>query len=248
LILNIAHRGFSGKYPENTLLAFQKAIDLGVDAIELDVQLSKDGEIMVFHDEDLLRSTGKKGMLKHYSYDELRELDASFGYQGKFGHNLIPTLAEYLELSENKAILTFLELKNSMVPYPLLEEKVADCLKKFGRQKGTILFSANHPSVKSFGSLSPDVQLLFPFDNWIYDYGAYCHKHGISACMPYFRSLTSEVVAEIKKYGISIYPWTIDEPGDFESLQQLSVDGILTNRPDRLKAFLEDKITGFIDQ
>jgi len=66
--------------------------------------------------------------------------------------------------------------------------------------------------------------------------------------MPYFRSLTSEVVAEIKKYGISIYPWTIDEPGDFESLQQLSVDGILTNRPDRLKAFLEDKITGFIDQ
>lgn len=244
MILNIAHRGFSGKYPENTLLAFQKAIDLGVEAIELDVQLSKDGEIMVFHDEDLFRTTGKKGMVKDYRFDELRELDASYKYHGEFGYHHIPTLAEYLELTENMAILTFLELKNSMIPYPGLEEKVADCLSRFGRQEGTILFSANHLSVKYFGTLASSVQLLFPFDNWIFEYGAYCHKHDISACMPYFRSLTVEVVAEMKKYGISIYPWTIDKPEDFQSIQKLGVDGILTNYPDRLKSFLEGNHSG----
>ncbi|MDO9084637.1 MAG: glycerophosphodiester phosphodiesterase family protein [Anaerolineaceae bacterium] len=246
-MLNIAHRGFSGKYPENTLLAFQKALDLGVDAIELDVQLSKDGEIMIFHDEDLLRTTGKQGMLKDLRFDELRELDTSNEYHGEFGYHRIPTLAEYLELTENKAVLTFLELKNSMIPYPGLEVKVADCLQQFRRQEGTILFSANHLSVKYFGTLAPAVQLLFPFDNWIYEYGAYCHKHNISVCMPNFRSLTVEVVAEIKNYGISIYPWTIDEPKDFQSLQQLGVDGILTNHPDRLKTFLEGYHTGIPD-
>lgn len=239
MIKNIAHRGFSGQFPENTLLAFQEAIDLGVDALELDVQLSKDGEIMIFHDEDLSRITGQKGLLRDLTWAELRELDVSGEYRGVFGRQSIPTLSEYLELTANKNILTFLELKNGMLPCPLLEEKVADCLTKFDRQKGTILFSANHPSVKYFGTLAPDVQLLFPFDNWIFGYGAYCHSHGITACMPYFRALTPEVVAEIKSFDISIYPWTVDEPQDFQTMLALGVDGILSNHPDRLKTFLK---------
>ena len=243
MTLTIAHRGFSGQFPENTLLAFQEAIELGVEAIELDVQLSKDGEIMIFHDEDLARMTGQKGYLKDLTYAELRELDASGAFRDVFGKQTIPTLSEYLELTTNKNILTFLELKNGMLPYPLMEEKVADCLKKFNRQKGTILFSANHPSVKYFGILAPDVQLLFPFDNWIFGYGAYCHSHGITACMPYFRALTPEVVTEIKSFGISIYPWTVDDPKDFQTMLALGVDGILTNHPDRLKTFIKNQKT-----
>lgn len=243
MTLNIAHRGFSGQFPENTLLAFQEAIELGVDAIELDVQLSKDGEIMIFHDEDLARITGQKGLLKDHTYAELRKLDASGEYKEVFGKHTMPTLSEYLELTANKDILTFLELKNGMLPYPLLEEKVADCLSKFDRQKGTILFSANHPSVKYFGTLAPDVQLLFPFDNWIIGYGSYCHNHGITACMPYFRALTPEVVAEIKSFDIAIYPWTVDDPKDFQTMLALGVDGILSNHPDRLKTFLKTQKT-----
>ncbi len=239
MTLNIAHRGFSGQFPENTLLAFQEALDLGVDAIELDVQLSKDGEIMIFHDEDLSRITTCKGLLKDFTFAELRELDAAGMYADIFGTQVIPTLSEYLDLTANKDILTFLELKNGMISYPLLEEKVASCLKQFNRQQGTILFSANHPSVKYFGSLAADVQLLFPFDNWIFGYGSYCHTHGITACMPYYRALTAEVVAEIKSFNVSIYPWTVDEPYDFQTLLSLGVDGILTNRPDRLKTVLK---------
>ncbi|PKO07076.1 MAG: hypothetical protein CVU41_03130 [Chloroflexi bacterium HGW-Chloroflexi-3] len=240
MIKNIAHRGFSGQFPENTLLAFQEAIELGVDALELDVQLSKDGELMIFHDEELLRTTGENGFLKDRTFSELRKLDASADFRGVYGKNLIPTLAEYLELTANTDIISFLELKNSMFPYPYLEEKVAECLTQFGRQKGTILFSANHPSVKHFGDLVPDVCLLFPFDNWIFDYGAYCCSHGISACMPFYRALTPEVVAEIKAHGVAIYPWTVDEQEDLWALLEMGVDGILTNRPDRLKALLQE--------
>jgi len=99
MIMNIAHRGFSGLYPENTLLAFTKALELGVDAIELDVQLSRDGEAMIFHDEDLQRTTGKKGWLKDLTREELRQLDASGEFKGVYGRNLIPALDEYLELT-----------------------------------------------------------------------------------------------------------------------------------------------------
>ena len=85
MTINIAHRGFSGKYPENTLLSFEKALELGVDAIELDVQLSRDGEVMVFHDEELLRTTGENGLLKECTFNDLRKLDASAAFMANLG-------------------------------------------------------------------------------------------------------------------------------------------------------------------
>ena len=156
MMINIAHRGFSGKYPENTILSFEKALELGVDAIELDVQLSRDGEVVIFHDEELLRTTGEKGLLKEYTLNDLRKLDASANFQGVFGINHIPTLVEYLELTAEEGILTFLELKNAMIFYPQIEEKVSACLYRYGQQKKVIVFSANHPSVKYFGDLAQE--------------------------------------------------------------------------------------------
>lgn len=245
MIMNIAHRGFSGLYPENTLLAFTKALELGVDAIELDVQLSRDGEAMIFHDEDLQRTTCSAGWLKDLTFKELRQLDASGEFKGVYGRNLIPTLDEYLELTSGVDVITLIELKNSFIVYPGLEEKVAERVKTFGQSDKVILYSANHRSVKYFGTLAPDVRLLFPFDNWIYDYGAYCRKHGITMCMPYFRALDATIIAEIKENGVALYPWTVDDPVDMRNMIQLGVDGMLTNRPDLLKEIVtQNRVSG----
>ena len=92
---NFAHRGFSGKYPENTMLAFQKAIEVGADGIELDVQLTKDGELVIIHDETIDRTTDGKGYVIDYTYEELSKFDASYIYRGKVEFNKIPTLKEY---------------------------------------------------------------------------------------------------------------------------------------------------------
>ena len=86
---NFAHRGFSGKYPENTILAFQKALEEGVDGIELDVQLTKDGELVIIHDESVDRTTDGKGLVVSYTLEELKKLDASSIYKGKMGLNPI---------------------------------------------------------------------------------------------------------------------------------------------------------------
>lgn len=99
---NFAHRGFSGKYPENTMLAFKKAIESGVDGIELDVQLTKDGEVVIIHDETIDRTTDGKGLVSSYTYEELSKFDASFIYRNQIEFNKIPTLREYFELIKNK--------------------------------------------------------------------------------------------------------------------------------------------------
>ena len=139
--LNFAHRGWSGLYPENTLLAFQKAIELGVDGFEMDVQLSRDGEVVVFHDETLDRVTGYHGYLRDLTVSELKRLDASSGFRGLYGKNEIPTLREFLELVAPTELIVNMELKNNRQYYPRLEEKVIALVRAFGMEKRVIFSS-----------------------------------------------------------------------------------------------------------
>ena len=125
-MMRIAHRGLAGLYPENTLLSFEKCLEYSPDAIELDVQLTKDGELVVVHDEELLRTTGAKGWVKDFTLSELKELNAAYDYD--FPKQKIPTLDEYFDLIKDRNILTFVELKNSFVTYPGLEEKVLEVI------------------------------------------------------------------------------------------------------------------------
>ena len=120
---NFAHRGFSGKYPENTMLAFEKAIEAGADGIENDVHLTKDGVPVIIHDELVDRTTNGKGYVKDYTYEELSKLDASYIFP-EYGVLHIPTLREYMELVKDKDIITNIELKTGVFEYPGIEEKV----------------------------------------------------------------------------------------------------------------------------
>lgn len=231
MILNIAHRGLSGLCPENTMLAFEKALALDVNAMETDVQLSKDGQVMIFHDEDLSRMTGEEGLLTDRTFAELRELDASGGYRGKVPPCRIPTLDEYLELVEKWDMVTFLELKTGLIPYDI-EEKVRDILRRHGMQDRVYIYSANHFSVMKFRRLAPEIKIAFPFDNWIFHCGDYTARYGAEAMVPYYRMLSPELVAEIKGHGILLCPWTVDDPAEMDRLLTLGVDGLMTNRAD----------------
>ena len=123
MIKNFAHRGFSGKYHENTLLAFEKAVEAGADGIELDVQLTKDGEVVIIHDETIDRTTDGKGFVADYTYDELKKIDASYIYKNHYGFNKIPTLKEYFTLIKDTKIITNIELKTGINEYLGIEKK-----------------------------------------------------------------------------------------------------------------------------
>ena len=125
-----AHRGYSGAYPENTMLAFEKALECGCYGIELDVQLTKDGEVVVIHDETVDRTTDKTGRVWDYTLAELRTCNAGAGTAFEDQNLTIPTFEEYCSWVASTPLVTNIELKTSIIYYPEIEEKTWEIIKR----------------------------------------------------------------------------------------------------------------------
>lgn len=232
-MITVAHRGLAGLYPENTLLSFEKCLEYNPDAIELDVQLTKDNVPVIFHDEELSRTTGRNGWIKDLTYEELLDYDANNGFDVPFQH--IPTLDEYFELIRGlKGLKTFVELKNSFVTYPGLEETVLNRIKKYGQINNCIIYSANHYSVIRYREMCTESEICFPFDNWIFDYGEYCEKRGVTLSIPYYKAMTRDIIEDFHRHKVSVLPWTVDDESEMKEMLDMGADGLLTNRIDIL--------------
>ncbi len=242
MIKNFAHRGFSGKYPENTLLAFKKAIDEGVDGIELDVQFTKDKEIVIIHDETIDRTTDGKGNVFDYTYEELEKFDASYIYKGKMGFNKIPTLREYFELIKETNIITNIELKTGVNEYLGIEEKVLELIKEFHMEERVIISSFNHYSILRMKKIAPQIKCGFLSETWIIDSGKYTKNFNVECYHPQFSMLTEEIVKELKCFGIEINTWTVNEEKDIKDLILKGVDIVIGNYPDLTKRIIKEMI------
>lgn len=235
-VLNIAHRGFSGIYPENTMLAFQKAVEVQCDGIETDVQLTKDGVAIICHDEKLDRTTDGSGFIKNYTYLELSKLDAGMKKDHKFSRCRIPTLDEFLDYIKDKNMLINLELKNSIIQYGNIEEVVIDKVYKYGVQANCIISSFNHYSMVRCKQLDSSIKTGLLYDEILYHPEKYIEYVGADALHPNFQAVYSkEIVGNIKSKNIDINVYTVNKEEDMMNMINLGVDGIITNYPDRLK-------------
>ena len=237
---NFAHRGFSGKYPENTMLAFEKAVEIGADGAELDVQLTKDGEVVIIHDETIDRTTDGKGYVVDYTYEELSKFDASYIYTGKRGFNKIPTLKEYFELVKDLDFVTNIELKTGINQYLGIEEKVYKLIKEYKLKKKVIISSFNHFSILRMKKIAPELKCGFLSEDWIIDAGAYTASHGIECFHPRFNNLIPEVVEELKKNNIEINTWTVNKEEDIKDLINKGIDILIGNYPDLVKKIINE--------
>ncbi len=239
-MLNIAHRGFSGKYPENTRLAFEKAIEAGADGIELDVHFTKDGEVVVIHDERIDRTSDGEGYVVDFTYEELSRFDASASFAGVYGFNKIPTLREYFELVKPvEGFITNIELKTSVNEYPGIEKAVLELIDEFGLEDRIIISSFNHYSVMRTKAINPRIKCGFLESSWIYNFGEYTKTRGVECVHPHYISLNKESVTEIKSNNIQINTWTVNNESDVERLYNLGVDAVITNYPDMAKSVIE---------
>lgn len=239
-MLNFAHRGFSGEYPENTMLAFQKAIEVGIDGIELDVHFSKDGEIVVIHDEKIDRTCNGTGFVRDYTVEQLKSFDASAGFAGKYGTNEIPTLREYFELVKPvDGLITNIELKTGIYEYPGIEKAVNDMITEFNLEDRIIISSFNHFSVMRFKAINPKIKCGFLEGGWIVDFGKYTKEHGIQCIHPLYLTLNEETVGEAKSNGIEINTWTVNEESDVKRLYELGIDSVIGNYPNITKKVLD---------
>ena len=226
-----AHRGYSGKYPENTMIAFKKALECEVDGIELDVQLTKDGEVVIIHDETIDRTTTGKGFVVDYTYEELEKFDASFKFKD-LGFNKIPTLREYFQLVKDYDIVTNVELKTGINEYLGIEEKVWELIKEYNLEEKVIISSFNHFSVMRMKDIAPQLKYGFLSEDWIIDAGKYTHSYGVQCYHPRFNNLVPDVIKELKKYNLEINTWTVNLEEDMRYLYSNNIDVIITNYPE----------------
>lgn len=241
----IAHRGYRDVAPENTLAAFKKAIQLGADMFELDVSLSKDGHLIVIHDNDLNRTTNGNGLIEDKTLAEIKALDAGSWFSPIFKGEKVPTLDEALELAKGK-IAVNIEIK----PYTVeqrgqigLEKKVVESIKKYGMEEHVIVSSFSETAIKRikiFDNKIPTA-LLFLSDGILRSQLSKASKVQSDAVNEEWRFIRKSEVEKAHNNGIKVNAWTVNNPKEMLDLINKNIDGLITDRPDLALKVLADK-------
>ncbi|CAM3927584.1 glycerophosphodiester phosphodiesterase [Mesobacillus zeae] len=233
---NVAHRGASGYAPENTIAAFDKAVDMKADYIEIDVQRSKDGKLVVIHDTTVDRTTDGTGAVKDLTFEQLRSLDAGSFKAPEFAGEKIPTFEEVLDRYHGKAGI-LIELK-APEKYSGIEEEVALQLKARNLDKPQnnkiIIQSFNFDSVKKINTLLPKVPVgvltssrAHTTDQALKEFATYADYFN-----PSYGIVTKELVDKVHGLGMGISSWTVRSPEAAQFLIDMKVDAIITDYPD----------------
>lgn len=244
--LRVGHRGAAGLAPQNTLLAFQRAIELGVDAVELDVRRTADGHLVVIHCEELAETTDGTGLVSSHTLNELRGLDAGQGER-------IPVFGEALEYLRGR-VLVVVDVK-----VPAIVEQVVRVIGDHGMRERVLLCALGAESLCRAHALAPDISTAFSYPD---DVGGVSTKPYLAAvvsaglatmratlpwrvagmirgaqaggAMLHQRVISPALVAEVHRHGWTIGAWTVDDPQEMMRLRAMGVDSITSNRPDLL--------------
>ena len=225
-MLKIGHRGAKGYEIENTVISFQKALDMHVDGIELDVHLSADNEIMVFHDDTLDRLTNGKGLISSFTLLELKRFLIN-------AQETIPTLREILNLIDKKCYVN-IELKSYEVTDPavtLIEEYVKN---KNWKYDDFLVSSFDWNALQQVRFLNDEIHIGVLTENNLDLALAFAKFVKAKSIHPHFLLLTKENTAQIQAKGLQVFPWTVNEIEDIETIKSYNVNGIITDFPDRI--------------
>ena len=228
--LNIGHRGAKGHIAENTLPSISKAIELGVDGIEIDIFVCKSGELVVFHDKKLDRLTNSHGYIESLEYDSIRKISV-------LGEYKIPTLNEVLELIDGKVFLN-IELKGSGTAEPTHKLLTPLLKQKKWRPDQFIISSFDWEELEIFYKLNKKVPIAILTGADPLDAITIAKKLNALAINPSFRALNIKNVKKIQEAGYKVFPYTINEPTDIQKILTLEVDGIITDFPERVRQIL----------
>ncbi|MDE6688144.1 MAG: phosphatase PAP2 family protein [Lachnospiraceae bacterium] len=224
----IAHRGYSSEFPENTMPAFEGALDIGVDYIETDVQMTKDGRLVLFHDNDLMRITGVEGVVSDYTYEELTAMDAGGWFDNAYEGVRIPTLEELLLLLSDSDCRLYLELKD-IGDVDGFVEKVYGEVEQYGLLDRCVFASFRYEYLERFKEINPDVKILFNIYNSSYVDATLTEQYPAEYYGLYTQIATNEVIEAIHASGSTAYIWTVDTPEELIAAKTAGADGIVTN-------------------
>ncbi|KAA0549481.1 glycerophosphodiester phosphodiesterase [Bacillus sp. BGMRC 2118] len=232
------HRGAAGTHPENTMISFIAAERASADGIELDVQLSKDGEIVVIHDETLDRTTTGTGLIKDHTLKEIRSFDASYKFPD-YGVCKVPSLDEVFNWSLSNNLFINVELKNSEFPYEGLEEKVIQLIRTYHYEKRIIISSFNHKSLEKCIKIAPEIEVGVLFNKKKKDPWEYAKRIGAKSIHPNYRIISNSDIIKSQEKGVSVRPYTVNKQKEMERLLSIKCESIITDYPEKAVSLRE---------
>lgn len=222
----LAHRGYSAKYPENTMIAFEKAIEKGFSGIETDVHLTLDGKLVLCHDESINRTSNGKGYIKDMTLSQLRQFN--FNYNSEYDSK-IPLLEELLLLVKGKDILLNIELKTDCFHYEGIEQKVYDLVNKIGVQNQVIYSSFYLPSLLKMRDIDNNVYIGYLFEDSIELKNKETLKYHFKYVHPDFRLLDDDIVKFYNHHNIQLAVWTVHTKEDFLKMRDYGIEMVISN-------------------
>lgn len=236
----IAHRGWSAQAPENTMAAFRLAMEFNVDGIELDVHLSRDGHVVICHDERLDRTTDGSGLIVEHTLAQLKELDAGRWFSEMYAGERIPTLREFFEAVAASAWrgLINVELKSGPSLYPGLEQAVADLAREFDLVERVLVSSFNHYALVEMKRIAPEIKTAALYMEGLYEPWKYAQSIGCHALHPVYVAAQPPIVQGAHQAGMIVNAWTVNDAQVARLLASAGVDGIITDQPDRIREAL----------
>ncbi len=235
-----AHRGASGHAPENTMEAYRLAMEMGADGVEIDVRFSKDGHIVICHDNVIDRVSNGQGAVESYTLDELKQFD--FGckfYDGDRRGIRIPSLDELYEMIQGNTFMVNVEIKSEApeMPAALIQKARA-----FGVEKQIVYSCFNHLQLARLLELDPSALVAPLYGSTLLHMDEYAERMGAWAIHPFQKALTTfpTLAADCHAKGILVNPWTVNSENDLRFCIEAGADGIITNYPDRAVALLNE--------
>nr|WP_302637709.1 glycerophosphodiester phosphodiesterase [uncultured Clostridium sp.] len=241
-MINFAHRGASGDYPENTLLAFEEGIKCGASGIELDVHKTKDNKIVVIHDEDIERTFKGKGLVKDFTLNELKEFNPRKELFKNFKTSKIPTLEEVLNLIKNSNVILNIELKTDEIHYEGIEEDVINLINKYKMNNKVIISSFNPKSIKICKEINEEIKTGLLYYKPMEDVIEFAKSLKADAIHPDLRLVSKELIDEAHKNNLEVNVYTVDAPIYMRKLIEAKADGIFTNYPALLDEIMKEEV------
>lgn len=233
----IAHRGASGLAPENTLPAFERAVELGAGFIETDLHLTRDARFVAIHDAVLDRTTNGHGPVREHTLAQLRDLDAGMWFDRGFMGARIPTLEEILIFARKHDVIFYLELKYDSA-WGMHHALVA-ALRGVETASRTIVVSFDATQIESVRELDPGIMTGLLVEEPSADILKRAQDAGARQLCPRADLVTPEMIEQAHRVDIHVAAWTVDAPEEMRRLMGAGIDGIMTNFPDRLQAVVK---------
>jgi glycerophosphoryl diester phosphodiesterase len=240
----IGHRGASGLAPENTLAAFRLAADLGAHFIETDLQLTRDGRVVILHDGTLRRTTDGRGRLAGKTFEQLRKLDAGSWFPkrllrrrrtpARFAGERIPCIEELFELAQERDLGLYLEMKTPCAPGA--ERAVVAAIRAAKAEVRSTVICFDLAVLQRVRKLAPELAVGLLFNKRMPDAVARAASVRASAILPHAGRVTPRVITEAKRLGMQVVTWTVNDPRKMRKLMAMGVDGIMSDFPERVAA------------